>query len=103
MKTATTSPQIKHRGPKVSVRKAAPAIGESYRLLLRAVNEGTLPSYPSLGHRRLVIVAELEEHIRAHRTGPEIPQSQGGADSRVTNSEQLDLFTSREAEGGRDG
>ena len=84
----------------VSVREATAELQISYPLLLNAVRSGLLPSYAALGQRRLVLVAELAEHIQAHRVGPVLPQVDASNTGLTANHRQLDLFVRPAVPGG---
>lgn len=54
--------------PLFTIRAAATAMGLKYWLLLRAVNEGTIPSYRFGSSRLRVRLSEIEAAIQASRT-----------------------------------
>lgn len=59
---ATKPPQ-----PLLTIKAAADAIGVKYWLLLRAVNEGTIPSYRLGNTRRRVRLSDIEAVLQASR------------------------------------
>lgn len=53
----------------VTIRTAAKALGLKYHSILRAVNDGIIPSYRPFNSRRVVKLDEIERVIATFRVG----------------------------------
>ena len=53
----------------MTIPSAAKALNIKYHALLRAVNQGLIPSYQPFNSRRYVLLSEIEAFIKAHRQG----------------------------------